>query len=146
MRQHFYTKAYIHVRTNGERDLLFQEVRWTGDVKHSVPFWHVFPSPSIRQEKQAVGPHTLTLAHTHPHPAFHEGKKRPPPHFSLTVLLACPLETSHILVTRLSFEPRPRKTSRADKIKPNKILHCLVAPLRTHRPDSRLPGGFVGQK
>ncbi len=123
-----------------ERDLLFQEVRWTGDVKHSVPFWHVFPSPSIRQEQQAVGPHTLILSHTHPHPVFHEGKKRPPPHFSWTVLLACPLET--LIYWWLVYR---RKTSRADKIKPNKILHSLFAPPRTHRPDSRLPGGFVGK-
>lgn len=75
-------------------------------------------------------------------------KRGLPPLFSLTVLSACPLEASHILVTRLSFEPRPRKTSRGDKIRPNNILHCLVAPPRTHRPDSRLPGGcgFVGEK
>jgi len=90
-------------------------------------------------------PHRNTHTHTLPHLSFHEGKKRPPPLFSLTVLSACPREASHILVTRLAFEPRPRKTSRGDKIKPNKILNRLVAPPRTHRPDSRLPGGFVGE-
>lgn len=70
-----FTQKHAYTYTQMQRDLLFQEVRWTGDVKHSVPFWHVFPSPSIRQEQQAVGPHTLILSHTHPHPVFHEGKK-----------------------------------------------------------------------
>lgn len=51
-----------------------------------------------------------TQKHTHtlPHLSFHEGKKRPPPLFSLTVLSACPLEASHILVTRLWY-PGPEK-------------------------------------